>query len=80
MSSYSARTRQNMCMSSQTADIERFCMFKKMSQPSYIKLTTGGNDPTISRSMRYSQLVRSQRHTIVVNASGLGGLGGGNVA
>lgn len=39
-------------------DIVKFCQ-SRANAPSYSKVATGGNDPSISKSMRYSQYIKS---------------------
>lgn len=47
----------NMCMNGSRMD--NYCAQKKAYESQYKKVATGGNDPSISRAMRYSQLARS---------------------
>lgn len=42
-----------------TNDIAKYCACQKtMQQAQYSKVATGGNDPSISQKMRYSQYLR----------------------
>jgi len=40
-------------------DIVKYCNEKKCEKAAYSKLKTSGNDPSISKAMRYSQLLKS---------------------
>jgi hypothetical protein len=43
-------------------DIIKFCENNKTGYDAnvqYVKLTTGGNDPTMSKAMRYAQYIRN---------------------
>ena len=48
-------------MSSSRFDIKKFCEGNSCPRVSYNKVVTGGNDPTMSTKMRYSQYVQSQK-------------------
>ena len=49
-------------------DINKWCENKRTAAPSnvtYSKVVTGGNNPTITKAMRYSQYIRSTRRSNV---------------
>jgi len=48
-------------------DIVKVCKTKKeCAEVEYLKVATGGNDPSISRAMRYSQYMQTQKpHTVI---------------
>lgn len=49
-------------------DIVKICKTKKeCAEVEYLKVATGGNDPTISKAMRYSQYVQTQTPQIVID-------------
>jgi hypothetical protein len=45
-------------LTSKINNIEKYCKCKNATKVDYVKLATGGNNPTITRAMRYSQLVQ----------------------
>ena len=41
-------------------NMQKYCEIKKVcGKPDYLKVASSGNDPSISKAMRYSQYVRS---------------------
>jgi hypothetical protein len=46
-------------------DIDKYCACKKAEKVAYNKLVTGGNDPSISKKMKYSSYVNTSRSIYV---------------
>lgn len=60
----SSRSRVKMCMMN---DITKYCQCARAEQAAiYKKIKTGGNDPTISQRMRYSQMVGYDKYRTVI--------------
>jgi hypothetical protein len=54
----------NVCMNMKmkmTKDVESYCARKKGTNILYNNLVTGGNDPSISKKMKYSQYLKTTR-------------------
>lgn len=50
-----------MSLKKNVFDIVKFCNAKTCEKVSYAKIVTGGNDPSISKAMRYSQNLKNSR-------------------
>ena len=50
-----------MSLKKNVFDIVKYCKEKNCEKVEYAKITTGGNDPSISKAMRYSQVLKSTR-------------------
>jgi hypothetical protein len=46
-------------------DIEKYCACKKAEKVEYNKLVTGGNNPSISKKMKYASYVNTSRTNYV---------------
>ena len=61
-----------MCMRmnySNVNNITQYCKRKSGEKVEYVKQSTGGNDPSISKRMRYSQIVRNNAPKVVVGTT-----------
>ena len=45
-----------------TSNIDKYCSVQRTCRADYSKLKTGGNDPSISRAMRFSQIIRNTQY------------------
>jgi len=46
-------------------DIDKYCACKKAEKVAYNKLVTGGNNPSISKKMKYASYVNTSRTNFV---------------